>query len=206
MNSFKFYLLRYLFKIFESVNMKKFLTILILVAFGLPLIAQDIDHDYNPNDRVPIVNATITKEQIPAAVLKAVNKQFDKNDPITWSRFPYALKEYGWVYDVGSANIPLNRYEVTMKTGAGNDFWAVYSANGELVETRELRKDAPIPRYVQEELAKSKYKGWTILADKEIIKYYHDHDFSSIEQHFRLTVEKDNVKRSLSFNYTGDNK
>ena len=83
MNSFKFYLLIYLFKIFESVNMKKFLTILILVAFGLPLIAQDIDHDYNPNDRVPIVNATITKEQIPAAVLKAVNKQFDKNDPIT---------------------------------------------------------------------------------------------------------------------------
>lgn len=206
MNSFKFYLLIYLFKIFESVNMKKFLTILILVAFGLPLIAQDIDHDYNPNDRVPIVNATITKEQIPAAVLKAVNKQFDKNDPITWSRFPYALKEYGWVYDVGSANIPLNRYEVTMKTGAGNDFWAVYSANGELVETRELRKDAPISRYVQEELAKSKYKEWTILADKEIIKYYHDHDFSSVEQHFRLTVEKDNVKRSLSFNYTGDNK
>ena len=186
--------------------MEKYLTLLLLVALGIPLFAQDIDHDYNPNDRVPIVNATITKEQVPAAVLKAVNQQFDKNDPITWSRFPYALKEYGWVYDVGSSNIPLNRYEVTMKTGAGNDFWAVYSANGELVETRELRKNAPVPRYVQVELANSKYKDWTILADKEIIKYYHDHDFSSVEQHFRLTVEKDNVKRSLSFNYSGDNK
>jgi len=180
--------------------MKIFLTTLVLVAFGLPLIAQ-VDHDYNPNDRVPLVNQTIAKDLVPAAVIKAVNTQFDKNNPLTWSRFPYALKEYGWVYDVGAADIPLNRYEVTMKTNTGNDFWAVYSAAGELVETRELTKDLAIPRHIQEELANSKYKDWTVVGNKEIIKFYHDHDFSSVEQHFRITVEKDNVKRSISFNY-----
>lgn len=180
--------------------MKKLLTISLLVALGLPLIAQ-IDHDYNPNDRVPIMNETITKDQVPAAVIKAVNTQFDKNNPLTWSRFPFALKEYGWVYDVGASDIPLNRYEVTMKTNTGNDFWAVYSAKGELVETRELSKDIVIPHYIQEALANSKYKDWTMVGNKEIIKYYHDYDFSSVEQHLRITVEKDNVKRSISFNY-----
>lgn len=180
--------------------MKKLLTLSVLVALGLPLIAQ-IDHDYNPNDRVPLVNETITKDLVPAAVIKAVNTQFDKNNPLTWSRFPYALKEYGWVYDVGSTDIPLKRYEVTMKTTTGNDFWAVYSANGELVETREMSKNIAIPHYIQEALANSNYKDWTVVGNREIIKFYHDHDFSSVEQHFRITVEKDKVKRSISFNY-----
>jgi hypothetical protein len=72
------------------------------------------------------------------------------------------------------------------------------------VETRELTKDLAIPRYIQEELANSKYKDWTVVGNKEIIKFYHDHDFSSVEQHFRITVEKDNVKRSISFNYQGN--
>jgi len=185
--------------------MKKLLTLSVLVALGLPLIAQ-VDHDYNPNDRVPLVNTTITKDLVPLAVVKAVNTQFDKNNPLTWSRFPYALKEYGWVYDVGASDIPLNRYEVTMKTTTGNDFWAVYSASGELVETREIAKDVAMPRYIQEQLANSKYKDWTLVGNKEIIRFYHDHDFSSVEQHFRITVEKDNVKRSISFNYQNKDK
>ena len=181
--------------------MKKFLvTVLALSGFLFPLLAQ-IDHDYNPNDRIPMVNVTITKEQVPAAVLKAVNTEFDMNKPLTWSKFPYALKEYGWVYDVGASDLKLNRYEVTMKTKEGDDLWAVYAANGVLVETREVLKDVAMPRSVQESLAKSQYKDWAVMGNKEIIKYYHDNDISNVEQHFRLTVEKDKVKRSISFNY-----
>jgi hypothetical protein len=181
--------------------MKRFLMLILFIGgFLLPMLAQ-VDHDYNPNDRVPLVNVTITKDQVPAAVLKAVNTQFDKNDPQTWSKFPFALKEYGWVYDVGAAEIPLNRYEVTMKTKEGNDLWAVYSADGLLVETNELSRNIPIPQSVKDALAKSEYKDWTIVGNKEIIKYFHDHDLSSVEQHFRITVEKNNVRRSISFNF-----
>jgi hypothetical protein len=39
------------------------------------------------------------------------------------------------------------------------------------------------------------------VGDKEIIRYYHDHDVKNVEQHFRLTVEKDGVKKSVSFNF-----
>ena len=185
--------------------MKKFLTLLLMIIFGLSLFAQ-VDHDFNINDRVPIVKGTITKDLVPVLVVKAVNTQFDKNNVVTWSKFPFALKEYGWVYDVGTSDLPLDRYEVKMKTSAGDDFWAVYSAKGELVETREILKNIGIPHDIQEKLANSQYKGWTVLGDKEIIRYYHDHDFSKVEQHFRISVAKDNVKRSISFNYKGDNR
>jgi hypothetical protein len=183
---------------------KLFVSLFALAGFLFPLLAQ-VDHDYNPNDRVPVVNTTITKEQVPAAVLKSVNNQFDKNNPVTWSKFPFALKEYGWVYDVGAADLNLNHYEVTMKTPTGAELWAVYSADGDLIETREVSKNVPLPRIAQEELAKSQYKDWKVVGDKEIIRYYHDHDKTSAEQHLRVTVEKDGVKRSISFNYQSGN-
>lgn len=187
--------------------MKKLL-ISFLAFFGLllPMLAQ-VDHDYNVNDRVPLVNATITREQVPAEVLKAATTQFDLSNPTTWSKFPYALKEYGWVYDVGASDIKLDRYEVTMKNKEGHELWAVYSAEGKLVESREASKDVAMPSNVQVALAKSQYKDWKVVGDKEIIKYYHDGVNTNVEQHFRLTVEKDNVKRTISFNFQGnDNK
>jgi hypothetical protein len=183
--------------------MKKILvSVLALVGFIFPLLAQ-IDHDYNPNDRVPVVNTTITKEQIPAAVLKAVSTQFDKSNPVTWSKFPFALKEYGWVYDVGASDLKLNHYEVTMKTPTGSDLWAVYDGSGNLIETREVSKNVPLPRNVQEQLANSQYKDWKVVGDKEVIRYFHDHDMATAEQHLRVTVEKDKVRKSLSFNFQG---
>ena len=179
--------------------MKKFLvTFSALMVFVIPSIAQ-VDHDYNPNDRVPSGNFTLTKDQIPPAIIKAVNTDFALDNPTTWSRFPYALQEYGWVYDVGTADLKLDQYEVTMKTNNGNELDAVYSPDGKLIESREVSFNVVIPPYIKEELGQSLYKDWQITGNKEIIKYYHDKN--NVEQHFRLTVEKDNVKRSISFNY-----
>jgi hypothetical protein len=185
--------------------MKKFLfSVLALLGLIFPLMAQ-VDHDYNTNDREPLINSTITKDQVPAAILKAAQTKFDLNNSATWSKFPYALKEYGWVYDVGASNIKLDRYEVTIKNKEGNDLWAVYTVKGELVESREASVNVPVPANIMQELLKSQYKDWKIVGDKEIIRFYHDHNNSSVEQHFRLTVEKDNVRRSISFNYQGTN-
>jgi hypothetical protein len=100
--------------------------------------------------------------------------------------------------------VNLDRYEVTMKNSQGHELWAVYAANGDLVESREVAKDVLMPRHVQLALANSQYKDWKVIGDKEIIKYYHDHDTKSVEQHFRLTVQKDNVTRSISFNFEGN--
>ena len=184
--------------------MKKLLSSCVaLIAFVLPSMGQS--HDFNANDVEPSVVTKITKEQVPAAVVNAVNVQFDKNNPLTWSKFPYALKEYGWVYDVGAGDLNLDRYEVTMKTTKGNDLWAVYNNKGELIETREMSNNIAVPVSVMNELLKSKYKDWAVVGNKEIIKFYHDGNKNKVEQHFRVTVEKNGVKRSISFNWQGSN-
>jgi len=183
--------------------MKKLLiSILAFSAFIFPLLGQ-VDHDYNTNDRVPIVNTTITKDQVPAAVLKAAQTQFDMSNQVTWSKFPYALKEYGWVYDVGASDIKLDRYEVTLKNKEGHDLWAIYAANGDLIESRETANNVAMPINIQLALSKSQYKDWKVVGDKEIIKFYRDHNNSNVEEHFLLTVEKEKVKRSISFNFQG---
>jgi len=179
--------------------MKKLLvTFAALMVFVLPSLAQ-VDHDYNSNDMVPPENFALKKDQIPPAIIKAVNTDFALSNPTTWSKFPYALKEYGWVYDIGTSNLNLNQFQVTMKTDNGNELDAIYSPDGKLIESREMSLNVKVPDYINEALSKSQYKDWTIVGDKEIIKYYHDKN--NVEQHFRLTVEKENVKRSISFNY-----
>lgn len=181
-----------------------FCTIVGFVAFLLPSAAQ-VSHDYNAADYEPFITTTITKEQVPPAVVQAVKAQFNQNDPLTWSAFPYALKEYGWVYDIGAENLKLNRYEVTMKTNKNSDLWAIYTNEGELVQTREMSKDIDIPASVMEKFKNSQYKDWNIIGNREIIRFYHDHqrNKNNVEQHFRITVEKDGVKRSISFNWQG---
>jgi len=180
--------------------------IIAAAAFTIGADAQ-VSHDYFNGDREPVITAMLTKDQVPAPVVEAVRTQFDKNNPLTWSKFPYALKEYGWVYDIGAEDVVLDRYEVTMKTDKGTELWAVYTNKGELVETRELLKDTSIPKDVMEKFLNSQYKDWKITGNREIIKFYHDHspDKSKIEQHFRINVEKDGVKRAISFNWKGTN-
>jgi hypothetical protein len=188
--------------------MKKILFFcLVLTTFWISSLAQ-VSHDYNPNDMTPAVTAKLTTDQIPALILQSFKVQFNPKNPATWSRFPYALKEYGWVYDVGSENVDLDRFEVKMKTDEGADFWAVYTKNGELIETREMSTDIAIPPDVMDKFSKSQYKDWKIIGNKEIIRFYHDHELnkSHVEQHFRITVEKNNVKRGISFNWSGDKK
>lgn len=183
--------------------MKKIIiSVVTLLGFVLPSVAQ-VSHDWNVNDRNPVINETITKEKVPAVILSAFDQKFDLNTPATWSKFPYALKEYGWVYDVGASDIKLNRYLVKMKTDRGSEFWAVYAANGDLIESRETSNDVAIPPSVREAFAKSQYKDWQIVGTREIIKFYHDQNENSVEQHFRITVQKDDIKRSISFNYQG---
>jgi hypothetical protein len=179
--------------------MKKLIfSCLVILVFALPTIAQ-VDHDYNPKDLVPVPGPNLSKDQVPASVIKAASIDFNLSKPETWTKFPYALKEYGWVYDKDAADVKPDRYEVSMKATNGDDLYAVYSSDGVLITTREVNNNAPVPASVLEALSKSQYKDWKIVGNKETIKYYHDK--KNVEQHFRVTVEKDNVKRTVSFNY-----
>jgi hypothetical protein len=75
------------------------------------------------------------------------------------------------------------------------------------VETREISKNTTVPKSIMDQFLKSQYKDWNIVGNKEVIRFYHDHSMnkSNVEQHFRLTVEKNGVKRGISFNWQGTN-
>jgi hypothetical protein len=182
--------------------MKKLVvTLLVIAAFSVPTLAQ-VDHDYNPNDVViPEKGFALNEKNIPESVLKAVKSEFNLNVPSTWTKFPYALREYGWVYDKGASDVKPDRYQVSMKSKEGLDLYAVYSAEGNLIATREESTNIVVPDHVMKALQNSKYKDWTVVGNKQIIKYFHDKN--SVEQHIRLTVVKDNVVRTISFNYQG---
>jgi len=176
---------------------KLFVTGVIIMAVSLYAVGQ-VDHDYNPNDVVPVEGNKLTNDQVPASVLKAMTVDFALDKPETWTKFPYALKEYGWVYDKDASSVHPDRYEVRMKTPEGHDMYAVYSKEGTLIATRESFVNVPIPPPIREKLANSIYKDWTIIGNQEVIRYYYDKN--SVDQHFRITVNKGDVTRTISFN------
>ena len=105
------------------------------------------------------------------------------------------------MYDKAASDVKPDRYQVSMKSKEGLDLYAVYSAEGNLIATREESTNIVVPDHVMKALQNSKYKDWTVVGNKQIIKYFHDKN--SVEQHIRLTVVKDNVVRTISFNYQG---
>ena len=182
--------------------MKKLVFVLIFLgAYLLPTIAQ-YGSDGMINEKVSIVTARITKDKIPAAIIKTANMNFDKDNPFTWSKFPRELKEFGWVYEVGSnPDHPLSGFKVTMKTTSGRDLQANYDVNGKLTESRERSTNIPVPLYILSDLAGSEYKDWTIIGNKEVIQFYSTGDKPTADQYFRLILQKGSEKRKLAYRY-----
>jgi hypothetical protein len=179
--------------------MKKLLiSLLAFSGFLFPLLAQ-VDHDQRENDVIPVESLTLKKEQIPDAIVKAVINDFATGQAFRWGKFPYALEKYGWVVNQDEIGEKPDHYEVNIKAKDGSDVYAVYTPDGTIIESRTIRKNASLPTSVQEALAKSQYKDWTVVGDKELIKYFNTR--KDVEAHYRVTVEKNNVKKSISFNY-----
>jgi hypothetical protein len=179
--------------------MKKLvLSILAFTGFLFPLLAQ-VDHDQRDNEILPVESLTLKKDQIPAAIVKAVNDDFATGQPFRWGKFPYILEKYGWVVAKDAENQKPDRYEVNIKAHDGSDVYAVYGSDGTIIQSRIVRKNAPMPANVMQALEKSQYKGWNVVGDKELIKYFNSK--ADVEEHFRITVEKNNVKKTISFNY-----
>jgi hypothetical protein len=179
--------------------MKKLIvSLLAFTGFLFPLLSQ-VDHDQREGDIIPVETLTLKKDQVPAPIVKAVNDNFAAAQEFKWGKFPYVLEKYGWVVAKDAANQKPDRYEVNIKTKDGSDVYAVYSPDGTIIQSRTIRKNAALPSSVTQSLAKSQYKDWTVVGDKELLKYWNSR--TDVEEHFRITVEKNNLKKTISFNY-----
>jgi hypothetical protein len=181
--------------------MKKLLiTFSALATCFVPMIGQSSTNAFNGDNEI-VVTAELAKDELPSSIIQAVNVKFDKDDPLTWSKFPHSLKEYGWVYEVGESNQDLSHYVVRMRTSTGDLMWGFYDADGSLSETREISKNIAIPRYILESLYAGPYKDWRIVGNREMINFYHTKDNSIAEQNFKLIIEKDKERKKMAFNY-----
>ncbi len=182
--------------------MKKMIFILIFLGASLlPTIAQSSPNGLI-NEKVSIVTARIPKDKIPAVINKTANMNFDKDNPFTWTKFPRELKEFGWVYEVGSnPDLPLSGFDVTMRTSSGRDLQANYDVNGKLTESRERSINIPVPVYILRDIAVSEYKDWKIIGNKEVVQYYSTGDKPTADQYFRLVLQKGNEKKKLAYKY-----
>jgi hypothetical protein len=179
--------------------MKKLVVLFLsLTGFLFPLLAQ-VDHDQTENEIIPVENLTLKKEQIPNAIVKAVNDEFKTGQAFKWGKFPYVLEKYGWVVANDAKDQKPDRYEAYIRTSDGSEIYAIYLPDGTIVQSKVIRKNATLPATVLQALEKSQYKGWNIVGDKEFIKYYNSKN--NVEEHYRITVEKNNVKKTISFNY-----
>jgi hypothetical protein len=173
---------------------------MLLTSVGLtfPLLSQ-VDHEIGESEAIPVESLVLKKDQVPPAIIDAVKSDFQHGEAFSWGKFPYALKKYAWVVDNDASNVKPEFYEVYIKASDGSDIYAVYTPDGTIKESKTIRKNAPLPRTVDQALAKSQYKDWTVVGDKELIKYYNSKN--NVEEHVKVTVEKNNVKRNISFNY-----
>lgn len=180
--------------------MKK-LVLLLLASTGFlfPLFSQ-VDNVIEESEGVPLESLTLKKDQVPKAIVDAVKSDFKSDQPFTYGKFPYVLKKYAWVVDPDAKGKTPDYYEVFIKDQDGSDIWAIYNPEGKIIESKTIRKNGNLPMNIDQKLANSQYKDWKIIGDRELIKYYDNKN--NVEEHVKVTVEKNNMKKNLSFAFT----
>jgi hypothetical protein len=175
--------------------MKRVLFLLLgFLALSFPILAQDMVSDEGPAELL-----TLKKGNIPAPVIKAAEQLFEGNIQVAWGVFPYELKNYGWEVNK-DYNEPIEHYEIQFKGKDGSDIYAVFESTGELISSRIVNKNAPVPQAIVKTIEKSEYKDWKITGDVMLIK----NTQKKTVEHYAVKLTKGNMKKTLYFTTKGD--
>jgi hypothetical protein len=174
--------------------MKKLLFLFMFFLAGMfPVIVQA------QTESVPEESLTLKKANIPPAVLKAADELFQGNAQVAWGKFPYELKDFGWVVDKDYTD-PIDHYEILLKAKDGSDIYAVFEATGELIRSKVIRKNAPVPPAIMATIKNSEYKDWKVIGDVMHITV----NQKKVAEHYTVKLEKGNLKKTLHFSPKGE--
>ena len=176
--------------------MKKFLFFaLILFAFAYPSQAQERDL----TEDVPLEQLTLKKGNIPPAVVKAAEELFKGKTQLKYGVFPYELKKYGWE-PASDYNEPIDHYEVYLRGADGNDVYAVFESNGDLIRYREIDKKVALPLPILKAIANSPYKGWKVNEGTEIVKSVQN----KVVDHYIVRLQNGRQRKVLYYTEKGE--
>lgn len=172
--------------------MKKLILLLGFVVLAFPVLAQMSDD--TPQDFL-----ILKKGNIPTQVQIAAEKLFQGDTQVAWGTFPYELKNYGWVVNK-DYNEPIDHYEVKFKASNGSDIYAVFESTGELISTKIINKNAPVPPAIMKAISDGKYKDWQIVGDILLIK----NTQKKVVEHYAVTLKKGDMTKHLYFTVKGE--
>jgi hypothetical protein len=192
---YKYFKQRTIINFLNFLIMKRLLFLLLgFLALSFPILAQEMVSDEGPAEIL-----TLKKGNIPAPVIKAAEQLFEGNTQIAWGVFPYELKNYGWVVNT-DYNEPINHYEIQFKAKDGSDVFAVFESTGELIASRIVRKNAPVPPDIMKSIEKGEYKDWKITGDVMLIK----NTQKKTVEHYAVKLAKGNLNKTLYFTVKGE--
>ncbi len=188
-----------MFFIYYNLNfrvMKKLsLLLLTLLVPVFPILAQELMQ----TEDIPVETLVLKKGDIPPNIITAADKLFEGMKQVAWGKFPYQLKDYGWVVDK-DYKLPIDHYEVQFKAKDGSDIYAVFEANGELVRYKVINRDAAPPRVIMNNLEKGPYKDWKIVGD--VMRVVSNQ--KKVVEHYAIKVSNNGMTKNLYFTKTGD--
>ena len=163
-----------------------------LVIFTVALVAQHTEGAFEK----------ISQKEVPETILAALENDFSGAEVIAYYVLAVDLYEDHWSAKQTKEDLEkggdLHHYLVEFDANAKYNK-VVYDAQGVLMQRREVIKDAQLPLVIIDYI-NSKYEGYTITKDKELVKTSKD----GTEDHYKIKIEKDKFVKSLYFNGKGE--
>lgn len=142
-------------------------------------------------------NEELKEDQVPEAVVKAIETDFPYWQSIKWYAFDEVTNDWAMVTRDGNAQkFMADHYVVTAK-GKNVTTHAVYYKNGKLLRSRTQIKDAALPSAVLQTIGKE-YPGWKVVGDLVVIK-----NFDENKKYFKVELENGGQKQTAYFDHLG---
>lgn len=172
--------------------MKRSILLLGFVVLAFPVLAQM--SEVTPQDFL-----ILKKGNIPPQVQIAAQKLFEGDTQVAWGTFPYELKKYDWVVNQ-DYDEPIDHYEVKFVGKDGSDIYAVFESTGELISSKVINKNAPVPPAIMKAISEGKYKDWQVVGDVLLIK----NNQKKVVEHYAVTLKKGDMTKRLYFTVKGE--
>jgi len=169
--------------------MKKIVTTLVLVGFVFQLFAQDV-----------IFEAKVKKEEVPAVVVAAVEKDFPDYVVEEYSVVPVEFIEEDVIVDRGiKSNDDYDTFQISLKN-KNERITATYTKDGKLISTFAYGKNVPLPKSVRDAVAKA-FPKWAFIEDTYKMVSYSN---GKKNERYKVIIKKGNEMKRVIVDSSGN--